>query len=161
MGLHLVLEKYRELCTQKILPWACQTGVFKSSMRCRFSTSICKSVRIQFIISGGDAPSVLDPMKIGSNKPTISPFWVVCSSRFLIEWALPKSSLNNDAHNPPMLHFCTIATNFRIFINPYNTLLYSSPGELIHSKDALALQLKRRRIWSHRIWLDRICLNRI
>ena len=53
---------------------------FLSSTRSRFSTPICKSVCIQFIISGGDAPSVLDPMKIGSNKPPTPPFgWFVRS----------------------------------------------------------------------------------
>ena len=75
-------------------------------MRCHFSTSIFKSACIRFIVSGGYAPSVLYPMQIGLNKPPISPFWVVCSSLFLNGWALPKSSLNNDAHNRS---FCTSA----------------------------------------------------
>ena len=35
-----------------------------------------------------------------------------------------------------------IATNFRIFITPYDTLLHSPSGKLIHSSNTLALQFK-------------------
>ena len=101
MGLHPGLSKRSLFCNQKILPWACQTGIFQSSMRSRISTSICKSACILFIFSGGDTPSVLDSTQIGSNKPPISPFWVLCSSLFMKWWALTKSSINNDAHSLP------------------------------------------------------------
>ena len=106
MGIHSGLAKRSFFCTRKILPWACQTVVFQSLMRSLFSTSICKSACILFIFSGVDAPSVLDRMQIGPNKPPISPFWMLSLSRFLNGWSLPKSLINNDAHNRP---FCTSA----------------------------------------------------
>ena len=82
MGLRSGLAKRSYFCTRKILPWACQMGVFQSSMRCSFSTWICKSACIHFIFSGRDAPSVLGCIQIGSKKAPKRGKWVVCSSRF-------------------------------------------------------------------------------
>ena len=104
MGLHSGLAKKIAFFYSKKLPWTCQTGVFQSSTRSCFSTSIFKYACIQFIFSGGDAPFIMDCMQISWNKPPISPFWVLFSSQFLNRCALPKSSINNDAHNRA---FCT------------------------------------------------------
>ena len=128
MGLHSGLTKRSFFCTRKILPWACQTGVLQSSTRSRFPASICKSACIQFIFPGGDAPSVLDCTQIVSNKPLISPFWVLCSCKFLNGWALPKSLINNDAHNRP---FCTSARLQPIFESSwFHTIHFYIPHHL-------------------------------
>ena len=91
-----------------------------------FSNSICKSACIQFIFSGGDAPYVLDLMQIWSNKPPISPFWVLCLSQFLNGWALPKSSINNDARNRPFW----LPHDHNGFPNLHDSIRYTSYEKL-------------------------------
>ena len=61
----------------------------------------------------------------------------------IFEWMVAAQVITKQwCSHPPILHLRTIATDFRIFMTPYDTLLHSPSGQLIHSSDKLAMRFK-------------------